>query len=217
MQGCKCTPKCSDLVKILEKSRSLGKICENLCKITEESGQTPQKYNKNGVKCAFSCEIGAKSDEDVFLEVIQNPEFMQCIKDGPKFFRASLVKFWQKSFAPLKCMCSCTYGNILAYVFPTQPAQHFHSCISHGPQQKILCSPVRSAEWPTIGQRPTVFRPQTCIFGSITAFRIGEKCCVFFGQPLDKIRAGFSSSEALTLSFSEASLSHCYEEKVEKD
>ena len=78
----------------------LGKICENLCKIIEKSVQTPQKYNKNGVKRAFSCEIGAKSHEDIFLEVIENPVFMQCIKDGPKFFRASFGKFWQKSFAP---------------------------------------------------------------------------------------------------------------------
>ena len=205
------------ITRSLKSVETFAKICANLWKITENLGNLPKNTSKkwrqtcfdlkHGAKRPFSCEIGAKSHEVLFLEVIHNSVFMQCTKNGPKFFRASLGKFGQKSFAALKmCVLLHLWHYIIVcftfYVFPTQPAENFSSYIQHGPHQKVLCIPVRSADWPTTGQGPTVFRPPTYgVIGSIIAFR---KCWVFFGQPWDKNRSGFSWSEALTLSSCEA-------------
>jgi len=107
--------------------KSLCKTSENLCKITENLGKPPKIQAKNGTKRAFSCEIGAKITSTRFLEVIQNSIFMQCIKDDPKFFRASLGKFWQKSFAPLKMCVLLHLWHYISLCFPhsTGPALSF--------------------------------------------------------------------------------------------
>ena len=210
-------PKSFDLVKLREKSRDVWAkyvitFAKSL-KIWANSPKIQAKMAPNLFRLRNWCQITWRR----FFG--GNPKFglHAMYKRWPKIFPWNLGNFGQKSFAPLKICVFHTNAIILTYVFPTQPAQHFSSYIPHGPQQKVLCSPVRSAEWPTVGQRPTVFRPpKYSVIGSITAFRNVEKCWVFFGQPWHKIRAGFSWSETLTLSSCEASLSHCFDEKVEK-
>jgi len=61
VQGLQAHPKCSDLVKMWEKSltktgkisRSLGKICENLRKIAENLVKLHKNTSKNGAQLAL--------------------------------------------------------------------------------------------------------------------------------------------------------------------
>ena len=128
VQGSKRIPRSFALVKIREKSR---KVCAKPLKTFAKSlkiwANSPKIQEKNGTKRAFSCEIGAKITSTRFLEVIQNSIFMQCIKDDPKFFRASLGKFWQKSFAPLKMCVLLHLWHYISLCFPhsTGPALSF--------------------------------------------------------------------------------------------
>jgi len=43
-------------------------------------------------------------------------------------------------------------------LYPTKSAQQFSAHIPHGPQLYVLRCSVNSANWPTIGPKPTVFR-----------------------------------------------------------
>jgi len=95
---CKRTPKSFDLVKIMAKSVELWAKSVKILK----SGQTSWKYEQKRRPMCFGLKKWRrKSHEDFLLADIRNTVFIST-KSGPKFFRASLRRFGQKSFAPPK-------------------------------------------------------------------------------------------------------------------
>jgi len=170
-----------------------------------KSGQTPQTYKQKWRQTCFQLRNWCENHMKTFSEVIHNPVLNAVHRRWLKIFLCKFGEIWEKSFASLK-MCvllhiwHCNSICFTFYVFPTQPAQHFSSYIPHGPQQKVLCSAVRSADWPTIGQRPTVFRPPTySVIGSIPALALVKS--VKFSLDNPGTRSGPDLAEARPLPY----------------
>jgi len=102
VQGCKCTPKCFDLVKIRAKS---VEVCAKFVKTFIK----PLKIYANSIK------IRAKIWRPTCFALKKwRPKSYEIrIKCGPKFFRAILGKFGQKYFSsPKICLLHHLWVNL---------------------------------------------------------------------------------------------------------
>jgi len=92
---------------------NLAKICENFRKILKNLGKLSENTIKNGAQLALIWQKWRPMFFDLKKwrpksQVIRNRKYSH--KTWPKFFRASLGKYWRKSFAP-PFACSYTYAT----------------------------------------------------------------------------------------------------------